>query len=80
MKAMTVNETLKSGWVVLILHPSFKEPKYLKDYGDYHRGEILKLTSKIKRSQCFKYLQQAQIAAKMLELRFKEGIIKIIKV
>ena len=78
---MTVNETQKTGWGVIILHPSFKKGhKYLKDYGDYNRGELLKLTSRIKSAQCFKYVQQAEIAAKMLGLKFKEGITKVIKV
>jgi len=75
---MTTNET---HWKVIISHPSFKKGhKYLKDYGDYNRGELLKLTTRVKRAQCFKYVQQAEIAAKMLGLKFKEGIAKVIKV
>ncbi len=67
------------GWNISIDSPLSKRPKYLKDYGDYTRGEILKLTTRKKQAQIFKQIVQAEIAVKVLSAKFKDGIVKIIR-
>ena len=76
-----LKDTKTYGWNVQITnHPSFKKPKYLQDYGDYNRGEVLKFTQRKRKAFPFKCIHQAELVVTLLSRKFKDCLVKVVKI